>query len=287
MALIDNLMTDLNRYIMVMKGIQLRIWEDRKKSPAVFDQWLYLDLIGETGAMTHLGAEIVAIRDLLLYEFAIAVDQMNHAVPVTNPDNYVVLRRGLGQYFEQHIKSTFINSVQQVYHQKRPDEQFRVLDLGCGNGQYSNALQHDSKLNFSLTLIDRSFDHSDLKFRSFTADIVKDNWEKDLRHFDLIMMNEFLHCLSRKEIKIVLEKCASLIHPRAGLFLITEQFPNERMDWRMQTYSKGGKMYSPFEYDDFFMAQGFKLISGTTNGENHFIKIFKKDITHELRQNIS
>ena len=99
------------------------------------------------------------LRQLLQYEFKIAFDQINHDELETNPDNYSLLRKGLGEYFELYIKEMFIDTYRQYHSKVEPawqaPDNFRMLDIGCGNGAYSVAL-HNAFRNIDFTLIESS-----------------------------------------------------------------------------------------------------------------------------------
>ena len=160
MGIVNKLITNLSEYSMILRGIRLEIWINPRRSPALHKVWVEAGLIpNKVMGLTPEGIEIVKLCHLLQYEFKIASDQINNDVLETNPDNYTLLRAGLGEYFGLYIRDMFLNNFDKHYGKvKCKTGPFKMLDVGCGNGAYSTAMDYQFT-HIDFTLIDRSEDH--------------------------------------------------------------------------------------------------------------------------------
>jgi len=275
--MVNQLMSDLNKVTMIITGLDCQIWKYKDKSPVLFQAWKDLNLLNDYGLLTFEGQEMVLSKPLLEYEFNVACERIYNEDPKTDPMNYTLLRRGLGKYFDQHIQKTFIDVFKGSFKIGHSEElPARVLDLGCGSGQYSIAI-NNLHLPIQLTLVDKSDDHKHLPFNNFQADIAQPGVIYT-NQYDYIIMSEIIHCMSENEITNVLDGINDCLTPK-GRVIVTEQFPSHRMDWRMETYSEGGKMYTSGEIASFFEKIEMVEVGFAENSnQSHYLQTFSRRI---------
>lgn len=115
------------------------------------------------------------------------------------------------------------------------NELVTILDLGCGNGRFSEFLVRDKILedfsyegiDYSEYLIDKAKKRlKELKVSKFNVlnkDLLFDNWKKDLMNqkYDVVLLFGVMHHIPSKELRIkMLENIKNLLSPE-GIAVIT------------------------------------------------------------------
>ena len=275
--MVNELMGDLNRYVMILKGIECKVWNHAHKYPAIARAWFEWGYLNDYKLLSSKGRNIVKLHPLLRYEFNVACQLLDGDEVNTDPANYMMLRTGLKSYFDMYIELNFLHVFKQVYKighsETAPAE---VLDLGCGAGQYSVALNN---LDFpiKLTLMDKSDNHIHLPFTWYQGDITKPS-DAFKKQYDYIILNEVIHCLNGEETMGLMQNINDCLKPK-GVVIVTEQWESYRMDWRMEKFSNGGKMYSIEEIEKLFKEIYMEQTDFSENiNESHYFLTLRRKI---------
>lgn len=254
------LLEGVNVFGMVLYGLRSKIWLRAvpNQPDAVAACWAQLGLLGvehhESGprpVLTDIGKRVVACADLLEYEFTMLNKQVDGRAQATDPALYSQLRKGLSAFADNFLQPmlAFISNELYTVNPNKP-EQLEVLDFCGGDGYYLKALRdHDPLLK--LTLVDRvampELDAQAHNIESLAGDVLADNGANpildlhfDDRRFDLIIMSEILHCKGAENRAKLIRSAASLLKP-GGKLIVIEQFPNSRLEWRMEVMTGEGK----------------------------------------------
>ena len=169
--------------------------------------------------------EIEENRDAILYSYETAKlqrGQYNHYYPL--------LRQSLEQQFENEIKCMFQNI---VYKHVKPNG--RILDVGCGNGQYINSLEGYDKIGIDNKQIPPIKDGETIR-GYFPADI------KPNDKYDAIIMAEFLHLFKTEEQLQMINDAMDKLN-KGGVLIIVENDYSEALAYRLDKLG-GGEILS-------------------------------------------
>lgn len=135
----------------------------------------------------------------------------------------------------------------------------RILDLGCGNGEFARTLAHTgfngsyTGLDFSPPLLQVAQNQPEhVMFKFIQADLSSDHWETSLgqNKYNLITSFAVMHHIPGKTLQSrMIQKMSVLLEPEGAIVLSNWQFLNsEKLRNRIQPWEKAG--ISPAEVDE-------------------------------------
>ncbi len=221
------------------------MWEpngegDGTRRAALAQVWWKAGLLEDGFTLTPAGEEVVAMEQLLSYEYnMLTAHRHDDVVNVAqqHPGNYDLLRRGLGAYFERHLGDLFglldLTS-----------SPCCVLDYGAGAGLYSDRLKRDSPSS-EFWLLDRPgvvdsrpwATHLELDFEKEPA------WYRPYHaRFGLVIMAELLHCKGRGGRRYLYESASHVLMPGGRLLVVERE--SDLLNWRLALMTGEGESLS-------------------------------------------
>ncbi len=231
----------------LLRGIREKPWNDIKNP--ITNAWLGLQLLKEHNGcfeLTIAGRNVMECGELLEYEFSMMNQQLTGDYK-TDAQKYSKLRNSLETYCLVYTPE-IISWVVSCAKSKRDG---RFLDLGGGNGHHLLRCLSANK-EASGTLFDKapeiSYTPTDVESRLVVVngDALTEHWlyKAEINGYDLIILSEFLHCLTPTERTFILDKCHAMLKV-GGDLLIIEQLPNFRLDLRLFDMTEKGSCIPP------------------------------------------
>lgn len=233
---IHKLLTDFWNVPAIIAGLRKGVWIHQEDC-AVKLMWKEMGLLDEYG-LTDEGSKVVQCGNLFKYTFLAAFAQAQEDRPEKTPENYKLLRDGLGSYFEFAIAPR----IKKILPFELPDG-LRFLDFCGGSGHLSKYLVNS--IGMAGMLVDRAKPvvESD-GFRFLKADVVKHPESViGIGNFDLVVASEIFHCKNRQTVRFWLNELFPKLVRENGAVLIIERVPTLEFKWRMEAFSDGGDNY--------------------------------------------
>ena len=263
----------------LVKGIELKIWENPGHYEHISAVWRSVGYLDAQG-LTEAGEIVVKCKGLLEYECRLIDSQLNGDKAETVPANYEMLRDGLAAYCETHLWPALRDMDKML---GLPEDAL-ILDMCGGSGSYLECLlkSHPDRRG---VLVDKSPQPTDGLIATnqlsmtLEADFKKDGqWYQELfkpASFDVIMLNEIFHCVSKVEQHYLLTMARALLKPD-GKIIVGEQNRNFRLEWRMETYTEFGKCLDMEDVCE--LAERSKLTADKMFGApSHWFVILRKE----------
>lgn len=235
-------LSELFGIVALKKGIDEKIWEMDNPPRYLLTYWISHGLMEGDNSLTDKGTKMISCKALLDYEFIMIREHLSEGPVETKPENYTLLRKGLAQYYEAYIEENYKDFIKKVFNTQSPNKDFSICDYGGGAGQYAISILDSLPSRVKdATVMDRKPQCGDDRVLNLECQIddlsdIRDN------KFDIILINEVLHCMSIDECTRTLLKATRMLKP-GGYIVVGEQVYNSRLQWRMAILSKGGNIY--------------------------------------------
>lgn len=259
----------------IIQGVRTRVWETAEagRPDAVAATWAKMGLIGvdENGKVlpTEQGLAVARCVELLEYEMTMMQRQLDGNT-ATDPALYEKLRSGLAHYTQEFLPH-MLKWVRGCAEAMASDlGTVSVLDYCGGDGVYIRTLAAEVP-QVDAWLMDRAVGPTrELANAGVTVrigDVLTDaEMTEDLTgFFNIIIMSEILHCKGKEDREKMLQQAYDMLAP-GGVLLVIEQYPNSRLEWRMQDMTNGGHCLNP--------AQVAYEVKGLPFGDNGMIEGF-------------
>lgn len=244
----------------LVRGIRERVWDQPVAGPnPIAVCWVKLGLLEvvnaqEQGAelqsalrVTPAGHRVISCQGLLEYEFDMMQQQLSGNFE-TDPAKYARLRQGLAAYTTAFLPDT----LQWVAEQAQPAlGRIRPLmfDFCGGEGGYLHHFLRQWPEGQGI-LFDRQLpDYVPADVKPRMAAAVGDAFGSDeffAQHagaYDIVLLSEILHCKGYEARLELLRRAKALCKP-GGVVLVVEQYPNLRLEWRMNDMTEAGQCLS-------------------------------------------
>lgn len=271
----------------LIKGIRTKVWRADPKEPnPVASAWARQGLIAvlendgkQEIVLTKAGENVIACAGLLEYEFSMMSQQLSGDY-VTDPVKYAGLRTALGSYSKRFLPDMHDWVVRQAVM-----DGGRFFDFCGGDGEYL--------LNFLRKwpcaqgmLYDRAPAIPDaqgaldpyVRMGIKGGDAFADDqfFANHAGAYDIVLLSEILHCKGPEQRQFLLRRAASLLKP-GGVVLVIEQYPNLRLDWRMQDMTEGGECISEQQLCIEADVAGLVAVSGIKSVSHYGIRLEKAE----------
>ena len=279
---LNNIFNGSYQLAMLWKGIEVKVWESSTYND-ILHVW---DKEGWTDPETL--EYIKLMSDFIQYEYKMMIKQLNvieAGDPTcwrmeTDPGDYILLRSGLKSYADMHIRHMFDTAFENILGDV-PDEAM-ILDYCGGEGQYCDYIL--DLLPHSMAVVhDRVFPSTEsngLHMR-VKADFEKNpDWHKGwASKFDVVMLNEILHCKDHELRKYLLESAYQLLKP-GGFLIIIDQEYSTHFEVRMNQLTGAGKCFTSNNLNatinNSVLSNKIEYIFSDTNNIQHYIAIWRK-----------
>lgn len=271
----------------LVKGIREKVWECDPATPnPVAVAWARAGLLeieqgaGETPAqdravLTGAGKRVVDCQALLEYEFSMMQQQLDGNFK-TDPAKYKALRGGLDNY-----AVAFLPDMHKWIADQAPAAVKcpRFFDYCGGSGGYLASFLAAHKGAQGL-LFDREpgVTKTSAAVLSRMGIMAGDAFGDDLffaNHagaYDVVLLSEILHCKGPSERQFLLQRAKSLLRP-SGVVLVVEQYPNLRLEWRMNDMTDAGQCISEQMVAAEAQEAGFMAASGIHSLSHYGIRL--------------
>ena len=240
-------------------GAKNRIWEIPcpPRMGQVTKVWLqfgYMIYNGVQYELTPEGERLMAVIPLLDYEFSMMNQQLDENY-VTDPNKYVQLRTALAAYTE-HFTQPLLDF---VAHSSSPGAA-NILDFGGGDGIYLEAALDARPMAMGYLFDKAPGDRlkDDPRVEIMTEQFANITACFPLGNLDTIIVSEVLHVMGGEKQLHVITALAALLKPGGNMILI-EQYPNFRLDWRMEAMTEQGACLAPNDILSLTDAMGGEL----------------------------
>lgn len=263
--------------VALIQGVRQKVWESAKSGEpnAVAACWANLGLLTPAG-LTPAGLRVVECVELLEYEFSMMQQQLSGDFK-TDPVKYQGLRVALGNYTKQFMP----DMLRWVAEQRLGDDPVQVfMDFCGGDGVYVKhwlrAWPDSYGMLFDRTTPEEMDADIAQQLAAFGGDALGSDqfFETYAGTYDVLLMSEILHCKGFTERALLLERAKKLLRP-GGVLLVIEQYPNLRLEWRMQDMTKDGQCLSEIEVTEEAHNAGFLPISGIRSLSHYGIRFEK------------
>ena len=129
-------------------------------------------------------------------------------------------------YWEKHLKEDDLDNIEDFWITKyesffpSPNKNVKVLDLGCGIGQYSNYFYYKGYGVTATDISSKALDH--LKGKNIYINLVLQDMSDPLKfndkEFDVVFANLSIHFFSEEETKSLLSEIKRILKP-GGIFI--------------------------------------------------------------------
>jgi 2-polyprenyl-3-methyl-5-hydroxy-6-metoxy-1,4-benzoquinol methylase len=286
---LSKILNNAYQLALLAKGLECEIWNTREIIG--FDNIVYetVNFAWEQEGWLDEPAlsSIINQKDFILYEYMMFSKQLkvlNSENIVwgiyTNPDDYEQLRRGLVQYANENIKSTFEGC---IVHLELPEFPIRVMDIGGGNGQYCDYFKNIYPQT-NCTVVDKVWPAEDSIYNHarVKVDFIKSKVDWIKGHsisYNVVMLNEILHCKSEAEQQDLIHT-AWLLLKKGGYLIVVDQSYSHQFNLRMAMLTQNGGILNQMSFQNLVKAGEPSSLWGpflvTDVDDRHWITILKK-----------
>lgn len=271
---IYNLLNTLWVLPAILVGINNKVWNNNStRSKPIKDIWKEYNLLDKYG-LTKEGKQIIKLKELIEYLIRIVPyhikDDFTKQTKI-NSDEYVLLRKGLGEYFKLYLYDIF-----DLLNYK--NKKWNILDYAGGNAQYSKEFLKSNPLSNAL-IVDRTKNFKEkynLKFEKINFEENEQWWTQYKNKFNLIILSEILHCKNKYYQDYLIKSSVNMLKNKGSL-VICEKYPTPYFQWRMDLFTNGGECINKqtLLIDNFINNKNITLTK-EINKKSHYIIEYKK-----------
>lgn len=237
----------------------------------------------DDNGVTKDGWDAEQCHELFEYIVLVSKDLMYDEKPEKIWDNYVILRRGLGEY-SSLIMNEFLDELKKFMGNEKPKN---IFDLCGGSGDYLKTLLQFFPGSKGV-LVDKNVKVANDTFKDFNGevDVIRKNIKSDPRFLDkfkgtqdIVLINEVMHLGGPKFWHELFFMSKEILKP-GGILVVGEVIPNPVFQWRMRAFTDEGQSIDPksLSYTASLWYSDVK-VSLHSKGHNYFVFCRDNQIT--------